>query len=65
MDGLSEIQILKHKYLLAEINILLTKFEEQKNPIWSQSYDFWIYNYNASVSRLERFFWVEENIFDF
>jgi hypothetical protein len=43
----------------------LTKFEEQKNPIWSQSYDFWIYNYNASVSRLERFFWVEENIFDF
>jgi hypothetical protein len=33
-------------------------------PMWSQSYDFGTYNYNASVlcSRLERFFMVEENI---
>jgi hypothetical protein len=34
-------------------------------PSWSQSYDFKIYNYNASVlgSRLEYFFKAEQNNF--
>jgi hypothetical protein len=49
------------------VNILTGGNLDVDRTSWSQSYDFEIYNYNASVivCSLVRFFNVEENIFVF